>query len=240
MKLTRLHAGTLPAGAIEIPQLRGHLHCFRDRVHAGEILADLIRGIVSDDSIVLAIPSGGVPVAAAIGAHLGLPIDVAVVSKITLPWSTEVGYGAVAFDGHVRLNHHLVRHLSLDRRTIEEGMAVTRERVARRVALFRDDRPPLALAGRPAILVDDGLASGFTMLVAAETVRNAGAGRLIVAVPTGHIEAIRRVASETDAAIACANVRGGHGFAVADAYEYWHDLSEREAADILARPLLPH
>ncbi len=240
MRLTRLHAGALPAGAIEVPQLRGHLRCFRDRVHAGEILADLIHGIVSDDSIVLAIPSGGVPVATAISETLGLPLDVAVVCKITLPWSTEVGYGAAAFDDHVRLNHELVRHLSLDRRTIEAGMAEAREKVARRVSLFRDGRPPLVLDGRPVILVDDGLASGFTALVAAEAVRDAGAGRLIVAVPTGHIEAIRLVAGQTDAAIACANVRGGHGFSVADAFEEWRDLSEQEAAGIMARPHLPH
>ncbi|MEE8197803.1 MAG: hypothetical protein V3T69_11570, partial [Acidiferrobacterales bacterium] len=72
---------------------------FCDRTHAGEVLADMLQGICVAQPLILGIPAGGVPVAAAIAPRLGAPLDVAVVSKITLPWNTEAGYGAVAFDG---------------------------------------------------------------------------------------------------------------------------------------------
>ncbi|MEW5762390.1 MAG: phosphoribosyltransferase family protein [Bacillota bacterium] len=212
--------------------MRGRTEVFRNRAEAGRVLAGMLVAFRGSSAIVFAIPAGGVPVAAAIAGELGLPLEVAVVSKITLPWSTETGCGAVAFDGTTRLNRELVEHYGLTEKEIREGIGYTREKVLRRVKSFRGDRPFPALRGRPVILVDDGLASGFTMLVAVEAMRRAGAEQVVVAVPTGHAEAVHRVAGQVDA-VYCANVRSGWRFAVAEAYEEWYDVSEAEAREIL-------
>ncbi len=183
------------------------------------------------EAIALAIPAGGVPVAAAIAERLQIPLDVAVVSKITLPWNTEAGYGAVAFDGTMRLNEDLLPRLGLTEEQIERGIDETTQKVLRRVKRFRGERSFADLTKRRVILVDDGLASGFTMLVAIEALRKAGAQHLCVAVPTGHASSLPRMASEIEA-LYCANIRGGFSFAVADAYEEWTDVTEEEAIAI--------
>jgi putative phosphoribosyl transferase len=221
-------------GFVENPELRDKVRVFADRQHAGRMLAELLEAFRGSDAIVMAIPAGGVPVAAAVAAGIGLPLDVAVVSKITPPFDSEVGYGAVAFDGSVGLNDDLVARLKLGEDAIVEGVEKTAARVMQRVARFRGERPMPELEGRTAILVDDGLASGMTMLVAAQALRREGALQVVAAVPTGHLESVRRVSSEVSGLV-CANVRSGLSFAVADAYERWHDVSEDEAADLLER-----
>ena len=218
----------------ERPELRDRTRVFRDRQHAGEVLAEMLGSYSKTDALVLAIPAGGVPVAAAIAKRLQIPLDVAVVSKITLPWNTEAGYGAVAFDKTMRLNEDLVAHLGLTKGQIQEGIEQTTQKVLRRVKRFRGDRPFPDLTKRRAILVDDGLASGFTMLVAIEALRKAGARHICVAVPTGHGSSLPRMASEVEA-LYCANIRGGFSFAVADAYEAWTDVTEEEAIALYKR-----
>jgi putative phosphoribosyl transferase len=219
---------------IERPELRDRTRVFRNRHHAGEVLADMLSSYGKTEAIVLAIPAGGVPVAAAIAERLRIPLDVAVVSKITLPWNTEAGYGAVAFDGTMRLNEDLLPHLGLIEAQIQQGIKQTTQKVLRRVKKFRGDRPFPDLTKRRAILVDDGLASGFTMLVAIEALRKAGARHICVAVPTGHGSSLPRMASEVEA-LYCANIRGGFSFAVADAYEAWTDVTEEEAIALYKR-----
>jgi len=156
-----------------------------------------------------------------------------VVSKITLPWNTEAGYGAVAFDGSVDLNDRLVASAGLSSQEVERGIEQTREKVRRRIGELRGERPLPDVSGRTVIVVDDGLASGYTMMVAARAVRSAGAERVIVATPTAHENSIGRVADGLDA-IYCANLRGGHSFAVAAAYQRWHDVSLDEVKRALA------
>ncbi len=215
-----------------LPELRGRTRVFRDRIHAGAVLADMLQDLRGTDALVLAVPAGGVPVAAELARRLDLPLDVAVVSKITLPWNTEAGYGAVAFDGTIRINEPLVARAGLTARQVEAGIEETLAKVERRVRTFRGTRPPPDLAGRPAVLVDDGLASGFTMATAVAALRKAGAGRLYVAVPTAHEEAVGRLAPGVDA-VYVANLRSGPVFAVADAYRRWRDVTEEEARRIL-------
>jgi putative phosphoribosyl transferase len=206
---------------------------FRDRQQAGLALARMLEAFKETSAMVLAIPAGGVPVGAEISRQLELPLDVAVVSKITLPWNTEAGYGAVAFDGTTRLNHDLVAGLGLGKDVVEKGIADTRAKVRRRVTLFRGDKPFPILSAQPVILVDDGLASGFTMLVAVEALCKACPSEVIVAVPTGHGRSVERVAAKADR-VYCANIRRGLSFAVANAYERWSDVTEVEALEALA------
>lgn len=218
----------------EVESLRERTGLFHDRTDAGEHLAELLAKLRMARPLVLAIPAGGVPVAARVARRLGCCLDVAVVSKVTVPWNSEAGYGAVAFDGTVRLNEVMLTGLGLGDDQVRKGIEQTREKVLRRMELFRGDRLFPELAGRTAILVDDGLASGFTMLVAVEALRKAGAEHLVAAVPTGHLQAVQNLAAQVDQ-VCCVNIRSGRSFAVAAAYRNWRDVSERQAARILAQ-----
>ena len=204
---------------------------FRDRAHAGEVLADMLRDLRGASARVLAIPAGGIPVGAVIARRLELPLDVAVVSKITLPWNSEMGYGAVAFDGTVRLNDELIERLALGDAEVHKGIAATHEKVRQRLRLFRADDAHAGLDERPLILVDDGLASGITLLAAIEALSRAGARRLIVAVPTGHAPTVERIGREVEA-IYPQRARGPD-FAVAEAYQQWRDVAEDAALLLL-------
>jgi predicted phosphoribosyltransferase len=217
-----------------VRELRDVQRAFRDRAHAGEVLADLLGGRARAPAIVLAVPAGGVPVAERVAARLRLPLDVAVVSKMTPPWNSEVGYGAVAFDGTVEVNEPLRVRLGLTRQQTQEGVEAAARKVRRRITLLRGDRNPPELAGRTVILIDDGLASGYTLRAAARAVRGGGPRRVLVAVPTAHESSIARLIALVDA-VWCANVRADLPFAVADAYRRWADVDEREAGDILRR-----
>jgi putative phosphoribosyl transferase len=216
----------------EFRELRDRSGIFEDRIDAGTKLARLVKEEELRSPLVLAIPSGGVPVAAAVSESLSCPLDVAVVSKITLPWNSEVGYGAVAFDGSCRLNEDLIRSIGMSEIEVSRGIETTRAKVARRTAMLQGNRSLPDLSAHDLILVDDGLASGFTMLVAVEALYRAGARLILVAVPTGHVESVQKVAEQV-ATVCCANLRNGYPFAVASAYRNWTDVCEAEALLIL-------
>ena len=223
-----------PQKVVDIPELRDREGVFEDRAEAGRRLAEMLEPLRGTDALVLGIPAGGVPVATPLAEDLGLELDVAVVSKITLPWNTEAGYGAVAFDGTVRINEPLRARLGLSDRDVEEGIEATRNKVRRRVLELRGERPLPDVGDRTVVLCDDGLASGFTMLTAAQAVREAGPERLIVAVPTAHTESLNRISDEVDC-IYCCNLRGGMRFAVASTYRHWRDVPLEEARALLEK-----
>ena len=222
----------IPSGINDLKQFREIRWVFRDRAHAGEVLAGMLKPYYQGIDLILSIPAGGVPVGAVVAENLELPFDVAVVSKITLPWNTEAGYGAVAFDDTLRLNEDMLRRLTLSEKDIKEGIAKTSAKVTRRVERLRGKRPFPDLSKHSVILVDDGLASGFTMRVAVEALRKSGADHIILAVPTGHRRSVEVVAQEVEA-LYCPNIRGGWSFAVASAYEWWSDVTEEEVIRIL-------
>jgi predicted phosphoribosyltransferase len=223
---------TNPGRVIELPALRNRLGVFRDRTHAGEVLADMLSIYRGSNALVLGIPAGGVPVAVAIARALALPLDVAVVNKLTLPWNTEAGYGALAFDGTLRLNAALVARAGLSEADVETGKARAQEKVARRMKLLRGNRPFPDLSQRSAILVDDGLASGFTLMVAIEALRQQKAKEIVVAVPTAHADSAARIAPLVEA-LYCSNLRDGASFAVADAYQDWNEVAEETVVTLL-------
>lgn len=226
-----MNTGPPKNNVIELPELRDKILVFRDRTQAGQVLAKMLQAFRQTDTLVMAIPSGGLPVAVVIAKELDLPLDVAVVSKITLPWDTEAGYGAVAFDGTMGFNEDLLSHLRLNEKQIETSKDQTLQKVLRRVKNFRGDRPFPEVSKKTVILVDDGLASGFTLLVAVEALRKAGARSLMVAVPTGSWKSVLKVSEQVEA-LYCANIRRGWHFAVAEAYENWFDVKEEEALKI--------
>ena len=217
----------------DLPELRNRIQVFRDRDAAGKALAKMMITYRKSKAIVIGVPAGGVAVAASLAKELQLSLDVAIVSKITLPWNSEAGYGAVAFDGTVKLNQELLSQLNLNEKEIQRGIEKTTQKINRRVKMFRGDQPLPIFSQNTTILVDDGLASGFTLLVAIEALRKAGSQHIILAVPTAHEESIERVIEKVEV-IYCPNIRGGWQFAVADAYEYWYDIDEEEVIKTLS------
>ena len=222
----------MTSNIIDLPELREQTHVFEDRTHAGQVLSRMLTADDKQAGIILAVPAGGVPIGVVMAEKTGLDFDVAVVSKITLPWNTEAGYGAVAFDGTVKLNKDMVRRVNLTAEDVEKGIEKTTAKVARRVQKLRGRQPFPDLGNRSAILVDDGLASGFTMRVAVAALRNAGARRIVVAVPTGHHRSAEMIAREVEK-LYCANIRGGLSYAVAGAYRHWSDVAEEDVVKIL-------
>jgi len=225
-------ASQISDNLFDIQDFRNRTAVFRNREHAGEVLGEMLSSYKGTNTVVFAIPAGGIPVGAVLASKLKITLEVAVVSKITLPWNTEAGYGAVAFDGTIKLNEGMIRRLGLTENDVNEGIEKTSKKVKNRVEEFRKGKSSLKIAGRIVILVDDGIASGFTMLVAVEALKNAGADQLIIAVPTAHLENIKQLIPQVDA-IYCPNIRSGWSFAVADAYQMWSDVSEEEVMEIL-------
>jgi putative phosphoribosyl transferase len=217
---------------IDIPGLRDRLHIFEDRFDAGRRLAEMLSVYKAGSAIVIALPAGGIPVAATIAEKLGLSLDVAVVSKITLPWTTEAGFGAVAFDGTIILNEEMLPGLGLTDEQIQEKIKQTTEKVKRRAQRLRADMLMPDLSDKTAVLVDDGIASGITMQAALKALGKLNPAQIVIAVPTAHAATLTRFMPLVKD-IYCANVRRGFGFAVADAYKSWFDVDEAEAAEIL-------
>ena len=164
---------------------------FHDRVHAGRRLGARLRAAppASLDApregpgpLVLGLPRGGVPVAAEVARALGLPLDALVVRKLGIPGHEEVAFGAIGRDVTVR-DPDLLAMAGLSADAIAAVEARERAELARREGLYRAGRPPLALAGRTAILVDDGIATGATTRAACRVARAAGAARVVLAVP---------------------------------------------------------
>ena len=216
-------------------RLRDRAPVFRDRTEAGRALAALLAPLARSGALVLAIPSGGVPVAVEVARELELELDVVPVSKILLPWTTESGFGAVAFDGSLWINENDVRRYGLSENDIADSLAAARAKVERRTIRLRGQRPAPAVAGRIAIVVDDGIAAGSTMRVAIGAVCRLGATQTIVAAPTGHRRAVELLAGFADE-VFCANIRAPLHFAVADAYANWQDVNEVEAELLLKEP----
>jgi len=221
------------SNVIEESAYRDREFVFKDRLHAGELLADKLRLLLDGmDVQLLALPAGGVPVGYVVAQKLRIPLDVAIVRKIQIPWNTEAGFGALTWDGRVLLNELLVDQLGLSTEAVEQSISRTREIVRQRMQTFRGTVPFPDLKGKAVVLVDDGLASGFTMLAAVESIRAEHPRKIIVAVPTGSVSAIELLAPKVDELV-CLNIRGSPIFAVADAYEVWYDLSDEEVLGFL-------
>ena len=220
---------------VDDQDLRERVQVFEDRFHAGRVLAEMLREHVPlKSSILLAVPAGGVPVGYEVSTRLSLQMDLIIVKKLQIPWDPEAGFGAISWDGEMVLNEELVRRLELTQNTIQKSAERAMESIRARIKRFRKDKPMPNIRGKVAVLVDDGLASGYTMLAAARSVKKMEARRIVVAVPTASMNAIKLLSREVDLII-CPNVRSGPIFAVADAYRSWHDLTDEEVLALLEK-----
>jgi len=172
---------------------------FKDRHDAGRQLGRRLSPYADLRPVVLALPRGGVPVAAEIADCLGAPLDVIVVRKIGLPWQPELAIGAIAEGDVCLLNDALIAETGLRREELEPAVARERAELDRRVRAYRGERLPTPVDGRVVILVDDGLATGYTARAAIELIRRRGASRVVLAVPVApedNVETMRGVADE--------------------------------------------
>ena len=221
---------------VENSELREKIHVFNDRSHAGELLAKLLKEYQGrTDVIILAIPAGGVPVALQVSKKLGAPFDLVVTRKLHVPWNREAGFGAVSWDGSVILNKPLVDSLGLSNKEINRCVKEEKQIIYSRLKKFRGTVPFPVLEGKVVIVVDDGLASGFSMLVTVKTLRNKTRW-VVVAVPTAPVSAINLLKPYVDQ-IVCLNIRSEPFFAVAEAYKDWYDLDDEDVMHLLENVL---
>jgi putative phosphoribosyl transferase len=207
---------------------------FRDRREAGRLLAAQLSAYASrPDVLVLALPRGGVPVAAEVVRALGAPLDVFVVRKLGVPGHEEFALGAIATGGVRVLNDDVVQALRIPDRVIDAVAAKEQEELARRERLYRGDRPPLDVRGRTVILVDDGLATGATMHAAIKALRQQQPARIVVAVPTASPETCDELKREVDEVI-CATTPDPF-YAVGLWYEDFSQTTDEEVRELLAR-----
>ncbi len=216
---------------------------YRDRTHAGQILAKMLgeshKEVTQGSVLVLAVPNGGVcvaePIASAFSAELGLII----VRKVQIPFNTEAGFGAVTSLGDILLNEELLPHLHLSDKEIHEAIEKTKRHIAEREHAYSGLGVDFSPRGRDVIIVDDGLASGYTMMAAIRSVRTASPKSITVAVPTASYGAVKRVRTLVDSLV-CPRVERGWSFAVAEAYERWYDVSDEEVVRILRGRRMRH
>ena len=217
---------------LDDPNLRNRTQVFPDRRAAGQRLADMLGDYRGKALRLFAIPAGGVPVAAPIARALSTSLDLVIVRKIQLPWTTEAGFGALDPEGTPIFNEALLSRMPLSPQQIAAQVAKTLANVKEREQRLRGGRPYPDLAGATALVVDDGLASGYTMQAAVRFLKSKGASRLLVAVPTALDRTAQALLPQVDLLV-CANLRSGLSFAVAAAYENWYDVDEKEVLDIL-------
>ncbi|WP_437045895.1 phosphoribosyltransferase [Streptomyces sp. enrichment culture] len=175
---------------------------FRDRREAGRELAALLRerqdAGALPDPVVLALPRGGVTVAAEVAGALGAPLDVLVVRKVGAPFHEEFGVGAMAGDGVPLYDAEALRGLGLDEADLAPVVERERAELRRRERLYREGRPAPEVRGRTVVVVDDGLATGSTARAALRSLRAGGPGRLVLAVPVGSSQGVAAMRAEAD------------------------------------------
>jgi len=217
----------------EDPALRDRAPAFHDRQDAGGRLGRYLADLPGlGNPLVCPIPAGGIPVGIPISRDLRCPLRPLIVRKVQIPWNPEAGFGAVAWDGRVFLNEDLANRLHLTADEAEAAVSKARANVKERAELFGSAGPFPDPGGRSCIVVDDGLASGYTMAAACEALKPLGPRRIVVAVPTGSSGPAGRIA-DLVGDVVCLNIRSGSSFAVADAYEDWYDLPDNEAVRLL-------
>ena len=208
---------------------------FRDRAEAGRLLGAQLTGRnFPTDSIVLALPRGGVPVAFEVARTLGLPLDVIVVRKLGVPWQPELAMGAIASGGIRVLDQQLIRMEGISQADVEAIATREGEEAERREQLYRAGRPPLELRNRTVVLVDDGLATGSTMLAAVKCVKSLQPSAVIVAVPVASRQACARL-RHVDEECVCLALPDRFG-AVGQWYQDFRETSDAEVRDLLRRP----
>jgi putative phosphoribosyl transferase len=211
---------------------------FADRAEAGRLLAtELLRHNLPADVVVLALPRGGLPVGLEVAKTLGAPLDVVIVRKVGVPWQPELAMGAIASGSFQTLDGELIRALGISRDQIDAVVGRESAEIARRERLYRKGRPAINLHDQTVLLVDDGLATGSTMLVAARYVRSLEPRKTLIAVPVGSVQACHRLRREADDCVCLATPEPFT--AVGEWYADFRQVTDAEVQHILDQNRLP-
>jgi len=205
---------------------------FTDRVEAGRLLGERLRDAGLDDPVVLGLPRGGVVIAAEVAEALGAPLDVLVARKLGVPWQPELAFGAVA-PGVVALRDDVVAAAGLQRADIEAAAARESAKLATLAARYRGDAPPIALRGRTAVIVDDGLATGATAMAAVRSVKQDEPQQVIVAVPVCAAPTATELRREVDAVVCLGEYDDFH--AVGMYYDDFASIDDDQVRELIAQ-----
>lgn len=203
---------------------------FKDRVDAAEKLAKKLQSLKIQDSIILAIPRGGVITGDVIAKELGAKLDIIVSRKVGAPYNPELAIGAVMHDGSFFPNIDIIVGLNVPKKFIEEEIASELKEIERRLNKFRGGKD-YDLAGKTVILVDDGIATGATMFAAIEWVKNQKPKRLIVAIPVGPRDTIERLSKVAEVVVLDAPVFFN---VVGEFYEYFEQVEDYRVMEIMS------
>jgi len=203
---------------------------FENRYDAGRQLATKLEAYKSQPVIVLAIPNGGLPVASQVALALGAELDLIISRKIPIPLAPEGGFGAVTDDGTIILNQEVLKKIDLNEQQVNYQVSRVRNDIRQRSLLYRGSRPLSIVNGKTAIVVDDGLASGYTMMAAIESVRRRQPKRVIAAVPAASATAVKQVEKIADMVVTVVTAFAPK-FYVSDYYRYWNVLSDEEGLE---------
>lgn len=220
---------------------------YNSRIDAGRLLAEFIKHENErvynfifdniDNYFCFAIPNGGVPVTEGFCAHYNLNYDILIVRKIKIPYNTEAGFGAVTTDGTVLINESLIHHLNLSEKEIQDSINLTKKEISDRLKLYNKESNLEEfylekIQKKNIFILDDGLASGFTMLAAINMLKKYQPLKIFIAVPTAPLGTVKKINPHVDE-IFCPNIRNLMWFAVADAYKNWYDIPETEVLKII-------
>ncbi len=205
---------------------------YLDRVDAGWRLGERLRHLGGEDVVVLGLPRGGVPVAAGVAHALHAPLDVIIVRKLGVPHQPEFAMGALGEGGVRVLNDEVVAMAGVTSQELAAIEDRERAELERRGRRFRAGRPPVPIAGRTVVVVDDGIATGSTARAACRVARARGAARIILAVPVGHSDAIASLRPDADEVVCLTEPRSL--MAIGEWYEDFSQTSDQEVINILS------
>ncbi len=205
---------------------------FTDRRDAGEQLAANLEHLLGEDVVVLGIPRGGLELAAVVAEKLSAPLDVVIPRKIGAPGNPELGLGAVA-EGVEVLDERLVELLGVGREYLGDEIAAQQDEIRRRSEAYRRGRPQVPLAGKVAVVIDDGVATGGTAAAALRWARSQGASKVILAVPVAPRDAMRKLSQEADEVHVLATPEPF--YAVGQWYDEFAQVPDERVVDLLKR-----
>lgn len=208
---------------------------FENRREAGRQLAMALinRGYKGENTLVLGIPRGGLVVADEVAKALSAILEVIIARKLRAPYRPELGIGAVVDGNHILLNEELVRTVGANQEYLNREIAFQKEEIERRLRFYRDHRPASEVAGKTVIVVDDGIATGYTFRASLESLRQRHPDRLVAAAPVAARDSVEMLTAFADE-IVCLNIPPSF-FAVGAWYQNFEQVSDEEAVAILRR-----